>query len=157
MLVYWFSRNLLIFEGKKETSQLSVARAIAVVESYQRVRSPADQTTLNQQTNNQQVWLPPPPPNGWFKVNVDTTIRVSNQIAGLGVVIRDSRSKVVAAAVQRVPYKGSVACMEAEAVSLGIQVAKNAKFLPMIIESDSKEVVDLSQNKKGLKMKSTEQ
>lgn len=84
-------------------------------------------------------------------MNVDTAIRVSNQTAGLGVVIRDSRSKVVAAAVQRVPYKGSVACMEAEATSSCIQVAKNAKFLPMIIESDSKEVVDLSQNKKGTK------
>lgn len=82
-------------------------------------------------------------------MNIDAAIRVSNQTAGLGMVIRDFRSKVVAAAVQKVPYKGIVACMEAEAVNLGIQVAQNSKFLPMIIDSDSKEVVDLSQNKKG--------
>lgn len=41
--------------------------------------------------------------------------------------------------------------MEEEAINLGIQVAQNAKFLPMIIESDSKEVVDLARNTKGSK------
>lgn len=41
--------------------------------------------------------------------------------------------------------------MEAEAINLGIQVAQNAKLLPMIIESDSKEVVDLARNMKGSK------
>lgn len=39
--------------------------------------------------------------------------------------------------------------MEAEVVSLGIQVAQNAKCLPMIVELDSKEVVDLFCNRKG--------
>lgn len=48
----WFSRNLLIFEGKKENSQLSVARVVVVVESYQRVNLPADQTVIKQQNNN---------------------------------------------------------------------------------------------------------
>ena len=48
----WFFRNLLIFEGKKENSQLSVVRAVVVVESYQRVNLPADQTVIKQQNNN---------------------------------------------------------------------------------------------------------
>lgn len=145
----WFRRNLLIFEGEKENSQLSIARAVVVVESYQRVNLPADQTVLKHQNNNQQAWLPPP--NGWYKVNINAAIRSSNQTTGLRVMIRDSRSKVVAIVVQRVPCKGTVACMEAEAINLGIQVAQNIKFLPMIVESDSKEVVVLSQNKKRTK------
>ena len=81
------------------------------MESYQRVNLPADQTFLKQQNNNQQAWLPPP--NGWYKVNVDAAIRSSNHTTKLGVMIRDSKSKVVAIVVQRVPCKGTVACMEA--------------------------------------------
>ena len=38
--------------------------------------------------------------------------------------------------------------MKAEAVLFGIQSAHQADCFPMIIESDSKEVVDLSLNKK---------
>lgn len=106
------------------------------------IKSPVDQTVLKHQNNNQQAWLPPS--NGCFKVNVDAAIRSSNQTTGLGVVIRDSEGIVVAAAVQRIPYKGTVACIEAKVVNLAIQVAQNAKLLPMIIESDSKEVVDLA-------------
>ena len=141
----WSSRNLLIFKGKEEDAQLSVGRAAAVVESYRKIKIPATQIVSQNQSNNQQTWLPPPK----YKVNVDAAIRPSNQTAGLGLVIRDSRGKVVAAAVQKTTYKGDVDCMEAEAVNFGIQVAQNANLLPMIIESDSKEVVDLVCNRKG--------
>lgn len=41
--------------------------------------------------------------------------------------------------------------MEAEAVNLGIQVAKNVGYLRLIIELDLKEVVDLSCNRNGSK------
>lgn len=41
----WYSRNLFIFEGKREDSQLSVARATVVVDSYRRIRTPFDLAT----------------------------------------------------------------------------------------------------------------
>lgn len=41
--------------------------------------------------------------------------------------------------------------MEAEAVSFSIHAAQSAKFLPIIMELDSKEIVNLSCNKKGIK------
>ncbi|XP_024046754.1 uncharacterized protein LOC112101070 [Citrus clementina] len=91
------------------------------------------------------------PPKGCFKDNVDAAINVSNQKAGLGVVIGNSMGKVVAAAVQGALYRGEVTCMEAEAVLFDIQSAHQADCFPMIIESDSKEVVDLSLNKKTSK------
>lgn len=90
-----------------------------------------------------------PPPNGWFKENVDAAINRSNQTVGLGVIIRDSRSETIATEVQRVGLKGDVAYMEAEAINLGIQVAQIVKCQPMIVESYSKEVVDLARNRKG--------
>lgn len=54
----WFSRNLLIFKGKKEDPQVSVGRAVAVVESYRIIKIPADQTISKHQSNTQQAWLP---------------------------------------------------------------------------------------------------
>lgn len=82
-------------------------------------------------------------------MKVDAAIKLSDQTAGLGVIIRDYGGKAVAAAVQKVSFRGDVAFMEAAAVNLGIQVAQNAKLLPIIVESDSKEVVDLARNRKG--------
>lgn len=41
--------------------------------------------------------------------------------------------------------------MEVEAVNYGIWVAQNANFMPIILELDSKEIVDLSCNRKGSK------
>ncbi|KAH9651249.1 reverse transcriptase domain-containing protein [Citrus sinensis] len=88
-----------------------------------------------------QVWKPPPP--GCFKVNVDAATNLSKQRGGIGAVVRDSRGDYVAAAAQRTTLKGNVADMEAEAVLLGIQVARKANCAHFVIESDSKEVVEL--------------
>lgn len=145
----WYSRNLLIFEGKRENSQSLVATAIGIVDSCRIIKILADQIFSKHQSINQQAWMPPS--SGWYEVNVDAAIRHSNWIAGLGVVIRDSKGKFVAVAIQRVIYKGNVAYIEAKAVSLGIQVTQKIKCLPMIIELDSKEVVDLARNRKGWK------
>ncbi|KAH9735301.1 polyubiquitin 3 [Citrus sinensis] len=141
------SGNILIFKGKREDPHLSVARAIGILDSYRRIKTLADQTIPIDQSCNQQAWTPPP--NGWFKVNVDVAIKLSDQTAGLGVIIRDSGGKAIAAAVQKVSFRGDVVYMEAAAINLGIQVAQNAKFLPIIVESDSKEVVDLARNRRG--------
>ena len=117
-----------------------------MVESYRRIKIPNEQTSPGHSKISQLEWANPP--KGCYKVNVDAAINVSNQKAGLGVVIRNSMGKVVAAAVQGAPYRGDVACMEAEAVLFGIQSAQQAAVFPIIIESDSKEVVDLSLKKK---------
>ncbi|KAH9802376.1 putative reverse transcriptase/RNA-dependent DNA polymerase [Citrus sinensis] len=83
----WHSRNLLIFEWKKEDSQLSAARAEAMLESYRRIKIPDTQKYKNQQVKRQQTWSPPP--EGWFKVNV-----IKDQVAGLGVVVDLIQNKV---------------------------------------------------------------
>lgn len=93
------------------------------------------------QQNGQQDWKAPPP--GWFKVNVDAATNLSKQWGGLGAVVRDSSGEIVAAAAQRTTLKGNVADMEAEAVLPGIQVAREANCVHFVIESDSKEVVEL--------------
>lgn len=143
----WHLRNLLIFEGKQEDSQLLVIRAAAIAESYQRIKSPNDQAISKYHRSKQQTWTSP---QVWYKVNVDAAIKNLDRLAGLGVVIRDFRGKIVAATVNRVLHQGNVACMEAvEVVCFGIQNAIQVNSVPMIIEFDSSEVVDLSLNRKS--------
>lgn len=70
-----------------------------------------------------------------------------NQLAGLGAVIRNSHGEVVAAAVHTVKSAGDVEIAEAKAVLWGIQAAITAGAASVIIESDSKGVIELINNK----------
>ncbi|XP_015388122.1 uncharacterized protein LOC107178012 [Citrus sinensis] len=142
----WYSQNLFIFENKREDSQLSIARAEANMDSFKRIKKPFSKILEKQQRNRKQVWNPPP--SGWFKINVDAAMNVKDQMAGLGVIIRNSKGEVVAAAVQKSCFQLSSTHMEAEAVILGIKSAQRAEFSLMIIETDSQEVVDLTLSKK---------
>ena len=90
----WHSRNLFLFKNKKEDPQLSVAAAEAMVQSYSRIQMPQMQGNSKQSTANQKQWKHPP--EGWFKVNVDAAVRVEQQRIGMGIVIRNSRGKVIA-------------------------------------------------------------
>ena len=103
-------------------------------------------TLLTQRQSENKNWKLPP--KNWIKVNVDAAVKMSDLQAGLGVVIRDSSGKIVSAAVQRIYFRGNLACMEAEAVLFGIQAAHQAKCVPFSIESNSLKVVDLSKNRK---------
>lgn len=49
------------------------------------------------------------------------------------------------------PSKGNVACLGTEAFMFSIQTAQQTECVPMIIESDSTEVVDLCLDRKGSK------
>lgn len=117
----WHSKNLLIFEEKQEDSQSAVAREEAIVESYKRIKCSNVQALSKIHRKKQQTWISPP--EAWYKVNGHAAIKISDQQAGLGAVIRNSRGKIVAAAVKSVIYRGNVTSMEAEAVLFGIQNA----------------------------------
>ena len=65
------------------------------------------------------------------------------------MVIRNSEGKCVAAAMKPSTFSGSVAFAEAEATKLGLEIAESAGCMPLIIETDSQEVVDLVLNRKS--------
>lgn len=72
-----------------------------------------------------------------------------NELAGLGAVIRNYKGEVVAAAVNTAKNFGDVEMAEAKAVLWGIQAALKAGADSVIIESDSKGVIELINNKGG--------
>lgn len=89
------------------------------------------------------------PPEGWFKVNVDAAVGVEQQRAGLGIVIRNSGGKFIAAAMKPSKFIGKIDFAEAEAIRLGLEIAENVGCFPLIVESDAQEVVDLVNFKKS--------
>ncbi|KAH9769811.1 reverse transcriptase domain-containing protein [Citrus sinensis] len=145
----WHSRNLLIFKSKREDSQSSVAAAEAVVQAYRRIQMPLMQEGSRHEDVVQKRWKPPPA--GWFKANVDAAVKTDQQRTGLGIVIRNPEGKVVAAAVKTTTFLDKVDYAEAEAIQFGLEITEHAGCIPVIMESDSQEVVSLMSCKKNHK------
>ena len=124
----WHSRNLFIFKSRKEDSQLSVAGAEAIVQFYKRIQMPQMQAISDQSSASQKHWKCPPA--GWFKMNVDAAIKINQQRVGLGIVIRNSEGKLIAAALKPKKWLDKVDYAEAEATKYGLEVAENAGCLP---------------------------
>ncbi|KAH9653988.1 putative reverse transcriptase/RNA-dependent DNA polymerase [Citrus sinensis] len=136
----WHSRNLFIFERRKEDPRFPVARAEATIEVYRKVKVPQMQIEGRQKSNHEQTWKPPP--EGYVKVNTDAAIYMEEQKVGLGIIIRDSKGDFVAAAMKMSKFIDNIAYAEAEAIHLGMNVAEAVARGPVIVESDCSEVVN---------------
>ena len=107
----------------------------------------------------QKCWKPPP--TGWFKANVDAAVKTDQQRTGLGIVIRNSEGKVVAVVMKTTKFLDKVDYAEVEATQFGLEIAGveanqfgleitgHAECIPVIMESDSQEVVSLMSCKKS--------
>lgn len=115
------------------------------MESFKKVRQPKIVYKTKRNAGKQKQWSPPP--NRWQKVNVDATVDVENQMAGLGVVVRDSEGNYRAAAIKILKFSANVAMAEAAAMEWGLQVAEKASITSRIFKSNSLEVIDLINNK----------
>ncbi|KAL5756732.1 hypothetical protein ACOSQ2_021478 [Xanthoceras sorbifolium] len=83
-----------------------------------------------------------PPEQGWIKLNIDGSRDNSMGSIAVGGVLRDaSKQWIVGFAVNRV--KGSVLEVETWGLFEGLQICCNAGFRKIIVESDSKTVVDM--------------
>ncbi|KAH9758687.1 hypothetical protein KPL71_016758 [Citrus sinensis] len=145
--VIWNARNKWIFKRVKESPQVTVYKAEAVLEAFRRTQIPAATHIDKQRSPMLKAWNPPQ--KGFYKVNVGAATNSEKQIAGLGAVIRDEDGNVIAAAVKVSKFYGDVCFAEAEAVEWGLQVARNACIESLIVESDAKEIVKLVNNNRG--------
>ncbi|KAH9658155.1 hypothetical protein KPL70_023379 [Citrus sinensis] len=123
--VKWNARNQLIFKGKRETPQIMVAKAEAMIAAYKKVHSPAEACSETEQRVPPQTWNPPQ--DGFVKVNIDAAISFEKNIVGLGAVIKDVLRHVTAAAIKVSKFHEDVSYAEAEAIEWGI------KYLPFFL------------------------
>ncbi|KAH9657474.1 putative reverse transcriptase/RNA-dependent DNA polymerase [Citrus sinensis] len=143
----WNARNKWLFKGVNEDPVRLVARASSVADSIKRIKVPEEEFCAEMVTTKHQQWCPPE--EGWIKINVNTAMDEENRLAGLGVVIRNFKGEIIAAAVKTKKNSENVEMAEAKAVLWGLQVAIMAEATQVIVESDSKGVIELITNKMG--------
>ncbi|KAK9988875.1 hypothetical protein SO802_029114 [Lithocarpus litseifolius] len=94
-------------------------------------------------------WLPPPV--DVVKLNFDGAVRSKNKRAGVGVVVRDTNSLVLASCTKPVlqPYKAAE--VESLAAATALSFAAELGFRWVILEGDSMEVIQaLRENDQSL-------
>ena len=128
-----------------------VAKAELVVEVFKRVSQQGQGPGGKHNPMNNQKWCPLPV--NVFKANVDAAVNSEKGIAGLGIVIRDSNSRIIVAAIKTPQFMGDVKAAEAEVVEWGLVVAKNAALSSLMVETDCQDVVKLVNNKEGSRTK----
>ncbi|KAH9747206.1 reverse transcriptase domain-containing protein [Citrus sinensis] len=145
--VIWNARNNWLFKGKCDDPSRLIAKAMSTADCVKRIKQPEQNFSLELTSMQQSQWSPPS--EDWVKVNVDAAMDEQNNLAGLGAVIRNYRGEVVAAAVNTVKSFGDVEMCEARAALWGIQAAIKAGASSIILESDSKRVVELINSKQS--------
>ncbi|KAL5771067.1 hypothetical protein ACOSP7_015221 [Xanthoceras sorbifolium] len=86
------------------------------------------------------VWTAPV--EGWYKLNVDTSLRAIDCLVGLGAVVRDCNGLFMAGLSQKLVGSVSIEIAEAVAILNGLQLAINSGFTHIIDESDAFNVVN---------------
>lgn len=119
---------------------MSVVKAEALMEAYQRIKTPELIHRAAKEKSKSRIWQPPL--QNWFKVNVDATISNGKKLLGLGLVIWDSDGKAIVIAIKIAKFYGDVAYAVAEAASWGLHVVENVGLASLIIKLDSQMVVD---------------
>ena len=100
--------------------QLLPSLASGVLQDFIDAQDPVPVPIRTSSTNR---WCPPDPQ--YYKANFDGAVFKSSNIAGLGVVIRDSRGDILGAMSVHVPLPQSVPEVEALACRHGISFAVN--------------------------------
>ncbi|KAF7828635.1 LOB domain-containing protein 38 [Senna tora] len=83
-------------------------------------------------------WKPPPFPK--YKVNVDAGLKLGLD-GGVGCVIRDSSGRCLTALADRVPFSRDVDILEAKAVLVGLELARDLRIKDVVVEGDSSTVL----------------
>lgn len=143
----WNARNNMLFNGRHEDPVRLVARAAAVADSIKRIQQPEANFLAVPTLMQQNKWSLPE--EGWLKINVDAAIDGENRLAGLWAAIRNHKGELVGATVNTVKSLGDVEMNEARVVLWGMQAAFKAGAISIVLESDSKGVIELINNKRG--------
>ena len=84
-------------------------------------------------------WIPPIPDQ--FKINFDGAVFSDLDAVGLGVVVRDSRGKVLGAVAERIPIPNSPAIVEALACRRAMIFARELSLPDAIFEGDAELII----------------
>jgi hypothetical protein len=87
------------------------------------------------------------PPTGYVKLNVDGSFIVQDGAASAGVIVRASDGSIILSACKVLHHCCSALEAELRAVIEGVSLAREWSQLPILVETDSSEVLRMVTNK----------
>ncbi|KAF7830887.1 ribonuclease H [Senna tora] len=133
----WEARNGKKFRGENPNLHDIWRR---VERSWDELITAEESTMSNQNQPPNLKWIKPTDP--FIKLNVDIALK-QDGVGAVGGVFRDHEGLCVGAFSGKVPSMGDVTLMEALGMRKGIEVARDGGITHIIVESDSKLVVDM--------------
>ncbi|KAK9992106.1 hypothetical protein SO802_027091 [Lithocarpus litseifolius] len=127
----WANRNEVRQGGIKKTGVALVKWSAQYLAEYRGVNSSPEPIPRSQDVR----WSPPPRTR--YKINVDGAVFKTQKSAGVGVLIRDDQGLIVAALSQKINAPLGALEVEAKAVEVALQFARDVGISDLIIEGDS--------------------
>ncbi|XP_074303350.1 uncharacterized protein LOC141637829 [Silene latifolia] len=146
----WEVRNGVVFEGRDVQLRRVVARVRELLKEMEEVEVAAvEQRTRREQgergTRPGEVRGWQKPSHGLVKINVDAGVKEGDEM-GIGVVCRDENGTVQWGWAKRRREEFTARVAEAEAVLVGLQLAKRMKVRDICVEGDCKELIEALQH-----------
>ncbi|PRQ21155.1 putative RNA-directed DNA polymerase [Rosa chinensis] len=135
----WKEKNQRLWVGKGRTVQQVFCHTTSILHSYVVARHSVT-PRLGRQVK---PWSPPPA--GWLKVNIDGAFDQGTRRGGLGIVVRDADSTVVAGACGQCSDVLQPLVVEALASRLACKLVEENSLAPVIFESDCLQLVQAIQ------------
>lgn len=129
--VLWGNRNEVCKGGKRKSGLELVRWATQYLEEY--YAATTDESAVGLPSIQHVKWIPLQ--GQTFKANVDGAVFATLKAVGIGVVIRDKEGKVKAALSKKIMLP--LGPVEAKAVEVGVQCAKDVGITDVMVEVDS--------------------
>ncbi|KAK8351233.1 hypothetical protein V6Z12_A05G019700 [Gossypium hirsutum] len=132
----WLSRNKLVHERMTQ----SLEEIVTFIRGFGLEYRSCAENLKHPQPRSMVRWMAPP--QGWVKINVDAGVSVAKKRAVSGFIIRNDEGFIMGSGFQEHYLVQSVVMAKALAVLHRLQFALNLGFPKVILESDSRLVVN---------------
>jgi ribonuclease HI len=144
----WFRRNSMIHEGKFSHPNEVVREAMGAIDDLDRLHKKEATHLVECGPVSPKTWTTPL--ENWIKINCDAALDKNRGVFGMGIVVRNSDGRLLAA--KRVTRRGRVDPVVAEGMAFyyGVNLCKARGFQNVWLEGDSKLICDALNNKSSI-------
>ena len=132
----WSNRNEVRNGGVKKTGQAVIHGALDYLVEYQSSQA----GEIMQKTKCPTSWTPPP--LNAYKINVDGAVFAANKSAGVGILNRDEGGRLIGVGSKKLQLPLGAIEVEAKAIELRLQSAKDKLIQDFVLESDSQILIN---------------
>ncbi|CAB4286719.1 unnamed protein product [Prunus armeniaca] len=137
----WNGRNTQLFQGYKPNAFQSYQHMQEMAEEFYQANCTSSRST---QDGSNRVVNWERPPAQFVKINVDGTLKTYDSVRVLGVVIRDERGELIAAAAKPVCGMFTPNVTELFAIRFGLQLARVLGLKHIYLESDAQAAIRMA-------------